>query len=114
MMRRRVEYVFNLYARGATVTDDMPLRTYTNGDECAVVVVLPTTLTFRPGGRPRYAHLLPDPSDGRVMGERPGYVRCHVDDWKGARYPGHTGPVTWWFKRDPMHARQGYAAVRHV
>ena len=110
--RRRVERVFGLYARGAAVSEDMPLRYYILGDDTAVVVVLPFHLTFRPGGRPRYAHLLPDPDDQAMKGsrtaDRTGYALLGCDDWYT------TGPFPvgrWWFKRNDTHQRQVDACI---
>lgn len=103
--RRRVEYVFDLFARGARTVEDPPLIHYVLDQHRAVVVQLPLKITFRPGGRPRYAHGLGDTHHELAqlpMAPREGFVLLDCDDWTGASPEGET----WWFRRDPNHARQ--------
>jgi hypothetical protein len=103
--RRRVEHVFQLFAAGAKVVEDPPLLHYVLGDRRAVVVNLPARLVFREGGRPRYAHGLGNTHHelrDHPMAPREGFVLLDCDDWTGASPEGET----WWFKRDPNHARQ--------
>lgn len=110
--RRRVEYVFGLFARGAKTVDDPPLIHYVLGEERAVVVNLPIHLTFREGGRPRYAHGLGATHHELMdhpMAPREGFILLDCNDWAGASDRGET----WWFRKDPNHERQHTEAARH-